>query len=241
LDLATFLRPLIIAHLFGMGLGSAVAFALAENIYRPAWMKGTGGSIEGRTYPIPAPIAGIGMAEGMPIRLPGDGTVAPFHARIELVGERHLLTAAEGVVRVNGGNVTSHWLQDQDRVEIGSMRLQYRTRLATSGGKVTPIELPKSAPVIPQPRLIDPFGNEHALAEGKFVIGRDESANLAITWEPTVSRRHAEVTVGADSVTVMDLGSSNGTTVNGEPISGPHTLCDGDEIRLGKCSMRYRA
>ena len=55
------------------------------------------------------------------------------------------------------------------------------------------------------------------LNEGEFVVGRNASCQLSLD-DPLVSRRHATFIVHADAVTVEDLGSRNGVSVNGERI-----------------------
>lgn len=78
----------------------------------------------------------------------------------------------------------------------------------------------------------DGAGGELPL-EGETVIGREQaSADLALT-DPGISRRHAAVRDHDGRITVEDLGSSNGTFVNGQRISGEVELADGDEIQLG--------
>jgi hypothetical protein len=75
-------------------------------------------------------------------------------------------------------------------------------------------------------------GNEHPL-DGELILGREqESADLVID-DPGVSRRHARVLPENGGVVVEDLGSSNGTYVNGERISGQVELGAGDEVQIG--------
>ena len=55
-----------------------------------------------------------------------------------------------------------------------------------------------------------------------------------------VSRRHARLLRVGDGADVEDVGSTNGTTLNGRPVHLAH-LSDGDEIRIGEVRLRYRA
>ena len=68
------------------------------------------------------------------------------------------------------------------------------------------------------------------LTEGELVIGRIEPAGLAI-GDSEVSRRHARLNCRGDRYYLEDLGSVNGTILNGEKITGECRLSDGDEIR----------
>lgn len=66
---------------------------------------------------------------------------------------------------------------------------------------------------------------------GPVVIGRSLDCDLAVVT-PHVSRRHAELDVEDYQLYVRDLGSANGTVVNGRPIEGRHALRHEDELRL---------
>ena len=69
-----------------------------------------------------------------------------------------------------------------------------------------------------------------------MVVGRGRGADLLIT-EPTISRAHAAIGFDGEGFFVEDLGSTNGTSVNGkrEPRAALNT---GDEIQLGKLRLR---
>ena len=75
-------------------------------------------------------------------------------------------------------------------------------------------------------------GTEHPL-EGELVIGREQGSADLVLGDPGVSRRHAAVRAIGGAITVEDLGSSNGTFVNGDSISAEIELADGDEVRVG--------
>src|SRR5512145_1758317 len=71
---------------------------------------------------------------------------------------------------------------------------------------------------------------------GQFVIGRSADCQLALD-DPLVSRRHALLTVRTESVTIEDLGSRNGVSVNGVKIEGQRPLSHGDHITIGGQEM----
>ena len=56
----------------------------------------------------------------------------------------------------------------------------------------------------------------------------------------TVSRRHVRLVVGANSATVEDLGSKNGTYINDRRVTAATPLADGDRIRIGSLSFCFR-
>jgi serine/threonine protein kinase/Leucine-rich repeat (LRR) protein len=67
---------------------------------------------------------------------------------------------------------------------------------------------------------------------GEYVIGREEDCNLQIDVE-RVSRKHARLTVNPDQVLIEDLGSSNGTLVNGNPVAESTRLWPNQKIQIG--------
>jgi pSer/pThr/pTyr-binding forkhead associated (FHA) protein len=84
----------------------------------------------------------------------------------------------------------------------------------------------------------DDAGRQVQLADS-IEIGRDRSTTLPLE-DAQVSRRHARVWGQGDLAIVEDLGSTNGTYVNGQPIAGPRALRPGDEIRVGLTVLQLR-
>ena len=74
------------------------------------------------------------------------------------------------------------------------------------------------------------------LGEGTHVLGRDPAAEVWIDAS-VVSRRHAAIEVSSLTVTIDDLGSHNGTFLNGARVESPTPLADGDEIRVGPACL----
>jgi hypothetical protein len=75
-------------------------------------------------------------------------------------------------------------------------------------------------------------GSEHPV-DGELILGREQASADLVVDDPGVSRRHARVLPQNGGVIVEDLGSSNGTYVNGERISEPVELGAGDEVQVG--------
>ncbi|HJR80046.1 MAG TPA: FHA domain-containing protein [Anaerolineales bacterium] len=83
--------------------------------------------------------------------------------------------------------------------------------------------------------------NEFELSQSEIVIGRDSSADLSIP-SPAVSRRHARLIREGTGYALEDLGSSNGTFLNGERLTARRPLKSGDQIRLGQAiTLTYQA
>jgi hypothetical protein len=74
---------------------------------------------------------------------------------------------------------------------------------------------------------------------GDFVVGRGEQDAGNLAGDTEISRRHARFRLlDSGQIMVEDLGSTNGTLVNGVRITSPHVLSPGDQITLGKTTLR---
>ena len=80
-------------------------------------------------------------------------------------------------------------------------------------------------------------GQSAALADGPVLIGRGPDASLNLD-DDYVSTRHARVVSNADGVYLEDLGSTNGSYVNGARITAPTTITLSDTLRIGRTVMR---
>lgn len=76
-------------------------------------------------------------------------------------------------------------------------------------------------------------GREIKLAGPKFIIGRGEGSHLRPSSD-LVSRQHCGISIEEGRVIVEDMGSRNGTFVNGEQLDGPHEARSGDTLRVGR-------
>jgi FHA domain len=82
----------------------------------------------------------------------------------------------------------------------------------------------------------------HTLAGShpSVTIGRREEADVAIPWDPELSRLHASLDLRAGEWTICDDGfSQNGTWVNGLRLAGRRRLADGDIVRVGRTVIVY--
>jgi FHA domain len=79
-------------------------------------------------------------------------------------------------------------------------------------------------------------------AAGVATIGRRPDSDVALPWDPNVSRVHAQLQqVGGEWVIVDDGLSYNGTDVNGQRLVGRRRLHDGDVITVGLTRLTYRS
>lgn len=102
-------------------------------------------------------------------------------------------------------------------------------------GGVTP---PRAAPQVTHALVVDGPNTRHELREGSNVIGRGTEASIRLP-DTGVSRRHVDVQLSRGAASVVDLGSTNGTIVNGRRVPNI-LLSDGDVIRIGHSVLVYR-
>ena len=168
--------------------------------------------------------------------------VAPNHFVITLNSQDHqelsqyvaaleteLVEAAKEYARDEGyvlrGPVTVK-LTDDDTVKTG--RIQITSKVRTN-----------ESPVVAA-TLIVPGRPPMPLGSSTIVIGRSPECDISFD-DANISRRHAEIRVVLGAHVVSDLGSTNGTKVNGVPITLERTLRDGDIIALGSHTIRFEA
>jgi pSer/pThr/pTyr-binding forkhead associated (FHA) protein len=88
------------------------------------------------------------------------------------------------------------------------------------------------------PKLIEPGGKaqqtrEITIRSKEFLIGRGNDCDLRLR-DPNISRHHCMIRIRPDEVSLFDLGSINGSYVNGARVMTQVVLQPGDEIRLGE-------
>jgi len=76
------------------------------------------------------------------------------------------------------------------------------------------------------------IGTTYALEVPELYLGRDTQNDIVVP-EAEVSRRHARLIRNGDVYIIEDLGSTNGTFINGKRLDAPHALRPGDEVQLG--------
>ena len=144
----------------------------------------------------------------------------------------------------------------------GKARVALRTNPDLRRGKfevdcrnITPEAAPSEAPaetpaplltVVPSafdrpPAVLSlPNGQRIELHEGHYILGRHLENDIVLN-DTNVSRKHAEFVCAAGEVVVRDLGSTNGTKVNGVLITGEQLLQHGDVVNFGTAQVRFEA
>lgn len=96
-----------------------------------------------------------------------------------------------------------------------------------------------AAAAVKNPRLVSTSGGVLLIPDGEAEIGRENPAPLVIPGEGSVSRRHAKVSKTGESVVLQDLGSTNGTFVNGVKVTSATTLRSGDTVQFGNARFTF--
>src|SRR5436189_67785 len=82
-------------------------------------------------------------------------------------------------------------------------------------------------------------GQDFVLDSAQLTIGRGGQNDIAIRSDEYASARHARFEPRQDGVWVQDLGSTNGTYLNGARLENPCRLTEGDIVRIGETDLRY--
>ena len=100
---------------------------------------------------------------------------------------------------------------------------------------------PGEAPPAPEPPrevvTITLAGHAHPITSRSFVIGRSRECDLRVT-DGNASRRHAEIAQEGSVYVLVDLGSTNGTELNGRRVTRQE-LADGDRITIGATDLVF--
>jgi hypothetical protein len=91
--------------------------------------------------------------------------------------------------------------------------------------------------VVKSPELDE--GLDFELDSSQVTIGRGRQNDIALVHDEYASARHARVEPRQDGVWVQDLGSTNGTFLNGTRLERPRRLTHGDIVRVGETDLRY--
>ena len=149
-------------------------------------------------------------------------SVSDFHAEV--------MSGPEGLAVVDLLSATGTFVNDQ--------RVGHRQRLqAWDVLRLGTVELEVNDPSVHRPRdwalraQSELLAGQYLTIGGVTVIGRGSDCDLTID-DATLSRRHAELSIDHGRLRVRDLGSANGTSVNGERIT-ERELNHGDELRFG--------
>lgn len=81
-------------------------------------------------------------------------------------------------------------------------------------------------------------GRMFELNQDEITIGRSDDRTITLK-DPTVSTLHCKITRNGDKTIIVDAGSTNGTKINGEPLTGEYELQNGDTVKIGAFDLLY--
>ncbi len=112
-----------------------------------------------------------------------------------------------------------------------------RTMVYSSAGRVAePLE--QRARVHQQTALLITGGKRLVVGPAGVTVGRSRQCDVTLD-DPNVSRTHAEIRPRGGSWVLTDLGSTNGSRLNGRRLEGPEVLKPGDQIELGTSRLQF--
>jgi hypothetical protein len=142
------------------------------------------------------------------------------------------------------GPVRISFRRDEER-RAGDFEIKSRTEKASAPSAPAQPGSYGAMPAAPtrQPSRLQPVldidGQRYSLNAASVVLGRSSEADILID-DTGVSRRHLEVRTGPGTAQAVDLGSTNGSYVNGHKIVGSSELTDGSTITMGRTKITFR-
>ncbi len=203
---------------------------------------------EPQRWPIREGSLTLGRAKDCHISI-ADTRLSRRHTELRCEGRRVIITDLGSVngTFVNGARIEQpQELQHGDRVHVGPLEFGYE--ILTPPEPEIP-ERPTSVMEEPSrlPRLEVSSGSQRGLVidltRERMVGGRSGRGQQwdIVLLDRAVSRPHAEILRQGESFLLKDLGSANGTLVNGVALTEPHPLADGDAITFGEAVLVFRA
>lgn len=129
----------------------------------------------------------------------------------------------------------------EEELRAGDFEIVSRTEKATGApapARPTVPAAPSRQPVRLQP-VLDIDGQRYSLNAPSIVLGRSSEADILIE-DTGVSRRHLEIRTENGVTHAVDMGSTNGSYVNGQRVSGSTELTDGSTITMGRTKIIFR-
>ncbi|MCD6282149.1 FHA domain-containing protein [bacterium] len=241
----------------------ALVVLTISKLLRAAWVTVMVAPLEGKDYVLRGDNL-LGRGEECTVQIRHDPGVSRQHARIELGGEGFTLTALDEAnpPLYRGMPIRQARLQDGDDFIIGNTRVIFHERrVRPDAGEVDieylmeeadreeretraemgiPLETePPGAPAASALVVTGPHSGMAFELKAELFIGRKEGI-IVLPDDGRVSRRHACIRKTGDAVTVEDLGSTNGTELNGRKLAPhqPEAAYAGDIIALGDTQIK---
>lgn len=241
------------------GISLGLTMAISDRVSRKASLRLVYGRNEYRDWSLDHAANRIGSGEvEIPVR--GFAGVQPVHSCIFRQGNLFIFDSQHAPATVNGYPAAQAPLNNGDTIQVGDAVLVFSLGNAKRSAPTytfpngLPMQVPMPAAAMPvapvtdipvsvillECLFVDSFGRQFPLQGGINTVGREQGNQVCIANESTVSRSHAQVLVEAGGVTLTDLGSANGTRVNGVGVTSPIQLKTGDAVAFGKATMSFR-
>ncbi|MFF1383848.1 FhaA domain-containing protein [Arthrobacter sp. NPDC058288] len=129
-------------------------------------------------------------------------------------------------------------------IRAGDFEIDSKTEKASGSSTAPPVPrnnvpaAPSRQPVRLQP-VLDIDGQRYSLNAASIVLGRSSEADILVD-DTGVSRRHLEIRTANGTTEAVDLGSTNGSYVNGRKVVGSVDLTDGSTITMGRTKIIFR-
>jgi pSer/pThr/pTyr-binding forkhead associated (FHA) protein len=209
-------------------------------------LQGTEG--DPQQWPVSEGSLVLGRAKECQISI-ADTRLSRRHTQVRCEGRRVVISDLGSVngTFVNGARILEPQdLHHGDRVRLGPFELLYEILSPPEP------EIPERQTIVMEepsslPRLEISSGSQRGrvfdLTRERTVVGRSGQGDVwdIVLVDRAVSRPHAEILRQGESFLLKDLGSANGTLVNGVALTEPHPLSDGDAITLGEAILVFRA
>ncbi|CAN7143250.1 hypothetical protein ASF98_16005 [Arthrobacter sp. Leaf337] len=141
------------------------------------------------------------------------------------------------------GSVRISFRRDE-AIRAGDFEIDSKTENASGSAVAPPMPrnnvpaAPSRQPVRLQP-VLDIDGQRYSLNAASIVLGRSSEADILVD-DTGVSRRHLEIRTTNGTTEAVDLGSTNGSYVNGHKVVGSVDLTDGSTITMGRTKIIFR-
>jgi pSer/pThr/pTyr-binding forkhead associated (FHA) protein len=193
-----------------------------------------GGAAPGQTFDLDSASVSIGREPGNTIVLSGEAKASRQHCRVakEPKGWEVADLGSTNGTRVNGDPVKRRTLRNGDVIEVGLTRIRFEDEASAARDAAT------AGACFLEYTYGDRKGERIPLTGSRVSLGRRES-NTIVLEDKMASGHHAEITKDVNGWTLRDLGSTNGTLVNGEPTTEA-LLTHGTRVRVGNARFVFK-
>ncbi len=243
-----------------LGFAVGLMLQLVQQALKTAWLTGiTTGPYEGKQYILGKPLITVGRSDGNDIGLYREKNLAIKSGTLRFSASQWQYQGEP--VLVNGVSLEQAVLNTGDTIKFGGTEFLFETKDGTNVAPVVevantnppPVPEPRVEPVTPptavtQPPLSAPATPQYwrlrgtetlELPFGTLSVGRNEDNQIVIA-DPSVSGHHAKLEVSHQQLQITDLGSTNGTFINGTKLeeNQPTNLEIGAILLLGALEFR---